>query len=133
MDTPRFEDLKGKTLVSVEQKRDEEILFVTDSGDEYSLYHQQDCCENVTIEDICGDLGDLGDLVGSPILGAEEVIHDQDVNPPGVTIPEFQESFTWTFYKLDTAKGGVTIRWHGDSNGYYSESVYFRLDNPRHS
>jgi len=65
----------------------------------------------------------LDDLIGSPITLAEEVIHEQDVNPNGVKIPEYQDSFTWTFYKLSTIKGYVTIRWYGNSNGYYSESV----------
>ena len=71
-------------------------------------------------------IGNLDDLIGAPILQAEEVLH-MDENPVGVEIPEYQESYTWTFYKLATIKGYVTIRWYGQSNGYYSESVNFDL------
>ncbi len=117
-----FNELVGKTLKSVENKDDEEIVFTTVDGEVFKLYHSQDCCESVMIEDICGD---LSDLVGSVIVVAEEVVNEQDVNQEGVPPQECQDSFTWTFYKVDTAKGGVTIRWYGESNGYYSESVDF--------
>jgi hypothetical protein len=115
-------ELIGKTLVSVENANNEAIVFTTDTGEKYKLYHEQDCCENVTIEDITGD---LEDLVGSPIVMAEEVSRVNE-NPEGVTPPEsYQDSFTWTFYKFATVKGYVTIRWYGSSNGWYSESVDF--------
>jgi hypothetical protein len=115
-----FEDLVGKTLSSVENIDDIELYFITTEDEEFKLYHQQDCCESVSIEDICGD---LNDLVGSPILLAEEVEGDCERDP------DEYESHTWTFYKISTNKGSVTIRWYGTSNGYYSESVDFcRVD-----
>lgn len=113
--------LVGKHLTGVEKRNDDEIVFTTADGEEYRLMHFSDCCESVTIEDVCGD---LSDLVGHPILTAEEVVHQQK-NPEGVKVPEYQDSFTWTFYKFATNKGSVTIRWYGESNGYYSESVSF--------
>lgn len=115
-----FSELSGKTLSNVENRDDEAIVFTTTDGEGYELYHPQDCCESVTVEDICGD---LDDLIGSPLVEAEEAVSDK--NPEGVE-KECPESFTWTFYKLRTAKGCVTIRWYGKSNGHYAESVCFR-------
>jgi hypothetical protein len=116
---PTIADLMGKTLASVTKEGDDRLVFTTSDGEKYALYHSQDCCENVSIDDITGD---LNDLTGSPITKAEEVTSNE--NPAGVT-KEYQDSFTWTFYHLATAKGYVTVRWYGESNGYYSESVYF--------
>ncbi len=116
----KFEDLLGKTLLNIENEENEKLIFTFKNGVQYKLYHDQDCCEGVQIEEI---IGDLNDLIGNPITLAEEIIHEQDVNPNGVKIPECQDSFTWTFYKLATIKGYATIRWYGQSNGYYSENV----------
>lgn len=110
--------LKGKTLteITVSEAKDE-ILFHTTDGETYKMYHEQDCCEDVHIEDICGN---IDSLIGEPLLVAEEVSGVDD-GP----LDDFDESYTWTFYKFATIKGSVTIRWYGTSNGYYSESVEF--------
>ena len=116
----KISDLLGKTLTACEKIGDDVIKFTCDDGKVYNMYHEQDCCECVSIEDINGD---LQDLVGRPITLAEETTSSE--NPDGVT-KEYQDCFTWTFYKLATIKGYVDIRWYGESNGYYSESVDFK-------
>lgn len=119
-----FGELKGKILIEIIGGiGDDTIIFKTIDGNQYKLYHDQECCESVDVVDIAGD---IKDLIGNPILMAEVVTHEGN-NPNGVEIPEYQESFTWTFYKLATIKGFVTIRWYGESNGYYSELVDFAL------
>jgi hypothetical protein len=117
----KFEDLKGKTLTSIDNGSDV-LTFHCSDGTRYDMYHDQDCCENVTIEDIEGD---LEDLIGSEILQAEEISDDNFEN--NYKFEYEPDSHTWTFYKLATIKGYVTIRWLGTSNGYYSESVSFYL------
>jgi hypothetical protein len=115
-----FSDLIGLTLksVDVEDRYDERVVFTTTDNERYIQYHCQDCCETVRVEEI---IGDINDLIGSPILRAEEV-SNADGPASG------SESYTWTFYKLATIKGEVVIRWLGESNGYYSESVTFSKD-----
>ena len=89
------------------------LTFYQNGKVRFKFYHEQDCCENVRIEDICGD---LTDLIGTPLLVAAEI---------SGKAPEMKhdESFTWTFYKFSTVKGHVTVRWLGESNGYYGEGV----------
>lgn len=117
-----FSCLLGMTLASCERIGDEEILFSSADGRKFKMYHGQDCCERVEIESV---VGDLQDLVGEPILFAEVSTSNAGVGLPKDIHPSDDDSQTWTFYKLATRKGWVDIRWHGASNGYYSESVDF--------
>lgn len=92
-----FSDLQGRTLASVDVRHDEIVEDVT---------------------------GDTADLMGTPIMLAEErtsTMMDEWLPSKG----RYAGSCTWTFYELRTVKGSVTIRWFGESNGYYSESVEF--------
>jgi len=114
----KFSDILGYCITHIERNHDELKLYLGDTVYVH-MYHQQDCCEDVFIEDICGD---LDDLIGSPLLQAEEVTN-HDSGP----LNEYDESYTWTFYKFATVNGSVTIRWYGSSNGYYSEYVDVRV------
>lgn len=118
--TDAVEDMKGATLVAIEglEKGSQEVRFRDDDGRVWLMYHEQDCCECVEVEDVAGD---LADLIGSPLTMSEEV-----GNAPEGKRPEFSESWTWTFYKFATVKGYVTLRWLGESNGFYGEHVDFK-------
>ena len=117
-DYVEFSDLKGKVLAEITvNEYNDEIIFKTTEGDEYIMYHIQDCCESVVIDDINGD---LQNLIGKEILEASErVSYDES------TDEYVDDSNTWTFYHLATIDETVVIKWWGSSNGYYSESVDF--------
>lgn len=115
-------ELVGKTFTSIERREsneydDDALVFTCSDGSVYVMLHDQDCCECVYIESICGN---LEDLVGVPIVMAEDISNEMADAP---ALDSYDESYTWTFYKFATIKGYVTIRWYGTSNGYYSESV----------
>lgn len=116
-----FENLVGITISEIEgaTPSSEYIFLYTTDGRKFAMDHSQDCCESVKLYDV---VGDVEDLINNPILQAEEVISSDSNEVRGA---EIYDSFTWTFYKLATIKGSVTLRWLGESNGYYSESVSF--------
>jgi hypothetical protein len=113
-------DLLGKTIIDFKYSDETEILTIKcECGSIYEMHHDQECCENVYLYDI---IGEVKDILNSEILMAEEET-SYDKNEE---IDCYQdESFTWTFYKIGTVKGYVTLRWFGSSNGYYGERVDF--------
>jgi hypothetical protein len=121
-DSSNLADLMGKTISRIDVSKDEVHFYIDDPeiegrSEHYVMQHHQNCCERVSLEDV---IGDVDDLIGSPILMAEEST-SQDEPPRN----DFDSSYTWTFYKFATNKGYVTLRWYGTSNGCYSESVSF--------
>ena len=124
-----LDEMLGEILIDIKNNGDE-LIFTTAKNKKYMMYHSQDCCESVTVEDI---VGDLNDLIGEPLIEAEGVSFQDPKELPekevmwmtlsGTDLSGGNGSNTWTFYKFRTVKGSVTIRWLGSSNGYYSESV----------
>jgi hypothetical protein len=107
------------TKVLVSPNKDEMYFFVQNKTEQFvfKLYHEQDCCEDVWIEDVCGNLPNLED---EKITEAECVSESEENE-------ESDTHTTWTYYKFGTRAGSVTVRWCGTSNGYYSESVDNKL------
>ncbi len=110
----KIESMVGKIFTSVRGGVGSGEMVFENATERFVFFHSQDCCESVDINDI---VGDLEDLVGEPLLIAEQV--------SGATEPDVEhyESYTYTFYKFATRKGYVDVRWLGESNGYYSEGV----------
>ena len=109
--------LKGKTITSIEGLKvgSEQIQFNCSDGSKYVMGRAFTNLEpvEVLIDDICGD---IDDLIGSPIVIAEE---NYDV--PGGPRNTSDKSWTWVFYKFATTKGYVDIKWYGTSDGRYTE------------
>ena len=128
-----FYELVGKTITNIEVDSyydNDAIIFTCSDGSKYLMTHDQECCEMVFIESVTGN---FDNLLNTPITMAEDISNLMEHEP---SLDAYDESYTWTFYKLATINGYVTIRWYGTSNGYYSEQVEFvRIDDgaiPRH-
>lgn len=112
--------LRGLVLAACDVGIDTVTLSTVD-GRTFSLYHSQDCCESVSIHDTKGE---VDDLLGLPLANVQEHITSEQW-PDDAPTSEYYESWTWTTFTFTTSKGTVVIRWLGQSNGYYSESVSF--------
>lgn len=113
-----------KILVQGDADGGDEIVFHFTDGSRARFWHHQDCCEYVNIEDVTGD---LEDLVGHPIIVAEERMRYSADGPLPPDLEMRDDSDTWTFYTFRSHGGSVDVRWHGSSNGYYSESVLYQF------
>lgn len=91
---------------------DNERLVFENSDAIYTFFHKQDCCEEVRIDDI---VGDINDIENSPIIRCEE--RNQQINSSSY------DELLYTFYEFSTIKGSTTIVWKGRSNTFYSVSV----------
>ena len=111
----------GKTAISYTET-DGKLILAFDDKTQIKFYHDQDCCESVEIDQIDGD---LNSLIGKPLLMAEIAESDGEAKNTGYY---GDDSWTWTFLKLATSNGYVTVKWYGSSNGYYSESVDYVLE-----
>jgi hypothetical protein len=120
-----FSELVGKRIAAIRGAAVDsaEVEIDTDDGARYAMFHEQDCCEHVRVVEVHGE---PNELAGALISHAEE-----STNGDGDQPSEWEESWTWTFYRLSTDKGPLVLRWLGTSNGYYSERVDFVRKGPQ--
>jgi hypothetical protein len=111
-----IQKLVGEILKTIDVDPEKnKILLTTESGREIMIYHEQDCCESVRIEDTEGN---WHELVGKVIVEATEDAQDGDEGDEWGLSHTTKTALT---FKVDGAT--VISRWIGESNGYYSESV----------
>ena len=114
-DRVSLETLVGETLTHIDSDDGNQIMLTTESGRIIKIFHEQDCCEYVTIEDTEGN---WHDLIGKVLVEAGEGGSDNEVPPEG-----WADSWTRTELTFRVNDATVISKWIGESNGYYSESV----------
>jgi hypothetical protein len=106
-----MKNLIGTTILSTTTHYNDNLLYIKTDKGTMRFYHDQECCEQVWLED---GLEDLEKMIGEKVLHAE-VIED--------ALDEYDDSYTWTYYKISTLNHDCTLRFYGTSNGYYSEGI----------
>ena len=104
-------DLKGMTITAVTYNTEDESLWIHLNTHVLQMIHFQDCCETVYLADV---VGNFEDLIGYPLL---------EVSESTVDIGNSDISSTASYYNFKTVKANVQLRWVGESNGYYSETI----------
>ena len=114
-----LESLVGLTISNVKglEAGSEEVVFTLSDGRAFKMGHYFECCESVYLADICGD---VEDLVDAKIVHFVERVSEKTDEEAELY---HADSLTWTFYDIQTSNGCVNLRWDGESNGCYSESV----------
>lgn len=118
-----FFELKGHEIVDITVEDYDLVRIKTlheGKPRHFSLFHNQDCCENVRL---IREEGDLTSLKGQLITEAEEDINDND---PDWYEGNYDYSHTWSKYRLKTDKDEVILWFLGESNGYYGETMSFQ-------
>lgn len=104
-----IKEVVGKTFDRIEVNDFSDKLELFHDHEKVSFFHSSICCESVYIENI---IGDLNDLINSPILELE------------VSEKKGESGAIWTFHKFITQKGTVVIEWYGGKN-YYPTTISY--------
>ena len=116
-DRIQFFSLKGSKLLAINCNSALRLVVITTSQGQFTVDHEQECCESVQLyrTDICAA------SINEEIIEASEEFLNE--HPPFYKPSEYEESFTWSVYKIHTKSGISTLYFLGESNGYYCEST----------
>lgn len=105
------DDIIGKEVIKFYSSNDEDdMIFECSDGSKYKLYHEQDCCETVNFIERKSTFLEVPFTIFS-------INYDMDSK-------ETEDgSETDTYVTIQTDIGDMALFWHGESNGYYGESV----------
>lgn len=107
----------NKVYKTIDTNKHELLIF--ESNTEYFIfYNKKDYCGGMYIEEIYGDLKDLEHV---PLTGAAEIYYKSE-DDYDYTKYEYCVK-TWTHYRFETSKGGVTVRWFGQAEEDSIEEV----------
>jgi len=109
-----FDWLEGKVFSKVIRKDDSVVFLQKQTPFKIVLKHEQECCEQVYLGDV---IGDLKDLENTPLLEVKETKS---------SVPEAGPAY---FYDFRTIKGSVTLRFihENNSNWAYSAKATFSV------
>lgn len=115
----------GKKIISVDglYVGSTEVAVHFEDGYTFHMWHSQDCCESVSIEDI--------DYSFDSLQGA--IWYECEVYSKDASDECGDGAAEYTFYTIRTDRGYAWIRWYGESNGYYSTSVATKYCEPGES
>jgi hypothetical protein len=123
--------LKSFKITDVKIDETFEIVFETENNKKITMFHEDDCCENVFIY---SRTDNLNNLIGKTILNVTEtVLEPNETFDRSIEEQYNQDIFTWTFYKffykgVDNKTEEIEIIWFGTSNGYYDIGVQLKCE-----
>lgn len=91
------------------------VEIFTLEGNHYSFSHEQDCCEQVYLADFESDLENHENTFVISIDVADSDTNSTDDDSTSI----------WTFYKIQTNRGEIWLRFFRESNGYYGTRIDF--------
>lgn len=114
-----IEELEGKVIVDIKgmYQYSEMVMFSLLNGEKVIMYNYEQRCGNdveIQLEEV---IGYSSDLLNSEIILAEEVQSTKE------QVGDYGDTENWSFVKIGTINGQVTLRWKGRSNGHYSVGV----------